>query len=237
MRYIERFAKKVHFKRVVLFTLFFAVASVAVAQTTFTAQAPRVVEVGETFRLVFTSNGEPSSFNPPSITGLDVLAGPTSSTMSSTKIINGKRTESFQVSYTYILQANKEGKYKIPSASVVIDGKNYSSSVVNIEVVKTDSDKSKESNEKGSATVTNQDIFMKISISKGRVVTGEHFIATIKLYTRVPVAGFEDVRFPSFNGFWSQEIETPQNIDFIRENVNGQFIPWLMLPGLLFILS
>lgn len=222
MKYIERFAKKVHFKRVILFTLFFAVASGAVAQTTFTAQAPRVVEVGETFRLIFTSNGEPSSFTPPSITDLDVLAGPTSSTMSSTKIINGKRTESFQVSYTYILQAHKEGKYTIPSASVVIDGKSYASSPVSIEVVKTNNKKSEESSEKSSTTITNQDIFMKISVSKGRVVTGEHLIATIKLYTRVPVAGFEDVRFPSFNGFWSQEIETPQNIDFIRENVNGQ---------------
>lgn len=222
MKYIERFVKTVQLKRVILFTLFFSVVSIAVAQTTFTAEAPRVVEVGETFRLVFSSNGEPSSFNPPSITGLDVLAGPTSSTMSSTQIINGKRTESFQVSYTYILQAQKEGKYTIPSASVVIDGKKYASSPVSIEVVKTNNQKSQESNKKSSTTITNKDIFMKISISKGRVVTGEHFIATIKLYTRVPVAGFEDVRFPTFNGFWSQEIETPQNIDFIRENVDGQ---------------
>lgn len=222
MRYIEKFVETLHLKRAVLFALFFAMASVAIAQTSFSAQAPRVVEVGESFRLVFTANGEPSSFNPPSILEFDVLAGPTSSTMSSTQIINGKRTESFQVSYTYILQAKGEGKFTVPAASIIVDGKSYSSSALTIEVVKTNTSKAGDSNANESTTITNQDIFIKISISKGRVVTGEHFIATIKLYTKIPVAGFEDVRFPSFNGFWSQEIETAQNIDFVRENLDGQ---------------
>lgn len=222
MKSTESLVKIIYLKGVFLFTLFFAVISVATAQISFTAEVPRVVEVGESFRLVFTTNGKPSSFNPPSITGLNVLAGPTSSTMSSTQIVNGKRTESFQVSYTYILQSQSEGKYTIPAASVIVDGKSYSSSAVTIEVVKTDSSKPTDTKGKESATLSNEDIFVKISISKGRVVTGEHFIATIKLYTRVPVAGFEDVKFPSFNGFWSQEIETTQNIDFVRENVDGK---------------
>ncbi|MFA6770917.1 MAG: BatD family protein, partial [Bacteroidales bacterium] len=194
MKSTESLVKIIYLKGVFLFTLFFAVISVATAQISFTAEVPRVVEVGESFRLVFTTNGKPSSFNPPSITGLNVLAGPTSSTMSSTQIVNGKRTESFQVSYTYILQSQSEGKYTIPAASVIVDGKSYSSSAVTIEVVKTDSSKPTDTKGKESATLSNEDIFVKISISKGRVVTGEHFIATIKLYTRVPVAGFEDVK-------------------------------------------
>lgn len=222
MRDIDSFVKTIYIRGAFLFTLFFAVVSFATAQTSFIAEAPRVVEVGETFRLVFTTNASPTSFNPPSITGVDVLAGPTSSTMNSTQIINGKKTESFQVSYTYILQAKSEGKYTIPAASVVVDGKSYSSSAITIEAVKTNSSRAAESDTKESATITNEDIFMKISISKSRVVIGEHFIATIKLYTRVPVAGFEDVRFPTFNGFWSQEIESAQNIDFVRENVDGK---------------
>lgn len=222
MRDIDSFVKTIYIRGAFLFTLFFAVVSFATAQTSFIAEAPRVVEVGETFRLVFTTNASPTSFNPPSITGLDVLVGPTSSTMNSTQIINGKRTESFQVSYTYILQAKSEGKYTIPAASVVVDGKSYSSSAITIEAVKTNSARAAESDTKESATITNEDVFMKISISKSRVVIGEHFIATIKLYTRVPIAGFEDVRFPTFNGFWSQEIESAQNIDFVRENVDGK---------------
>ena len=50
---------------------------------------------------------------------------------------------------------------------------------------------------------------------------GEPIEATLKLYQRVNIAGFEDARFPAFNGFWSQEVEAPTNIEFQRENVNG----------------
>jgi len=191
------------------------------AQATLSVDAPRVVEVGETFRLVFTANAQPSSFNPPSISGFDVLAGPSSSTMSSTQIVNGRRTESFQVSYTFILQARSEGKHTIPAASVIIDGKEIYSQPFSIEIVKATGTSSGEAKRDNSTTVSNNDIFIKLSVSKGRVMKGEPFIATIKLYTKVPVAGFEEVKFPTFNGFWSQEIETPQNIEFVRENIDG----------------
>jgi tetratricopeptide (TPR) repeat protein len=54
------------------------------------------------------------------------------------------------------------------------------------------------------------------------VVVGEPIIATLKLYQRVNIAGFENVSFPTFNGFWSQEIEAPTNIEFAREVYDGQ---------------
>ncbi len=194
------------------------------AQATFTVDAPRVVELDESFRLVFIANSEPSSFNPPAFSGFDVLAGPSASTMSSTQIINGKRTESFQVSYTYILQAKSVGKFTISSASAVIGGKGYTSNPVTIEVVKGDGSASSNTDQSAQTTgsVSSEDIFMRMSISKGRVVKGESLVATLKIYTKVPIAGFENVKFPTFNGFWSQEIETPSNIEFLRESVNGK---------------
>ena len=52
---------------------------------------------------------------------------------------------------------------------------------------------------------------------------GEPVIVTLKLYVQSSaISGFEDVRFPTFDGFWSQEIDAPQNIQFVRENYNGQ---------------
>jgi hypothetical protein len=190
------------------------------AQVSLTVDAPRVVETGETFKLVYMVNAPPDSFTPPAITNFEILAGPTSSTMSSTQIVNGRRTESFQVSYTYILTSAKEGQFTIPAASVTVEGKNHTSAPITIEVVKGD-ETSSQKNPEG-VSISNEDIFLKLSVSKSRVVTGEHLIATIKLYTRVPVSGFEDIKFPSFNGFWSQEIDSPQNIEFVRESVNGK---------------
>ena len=66
------------------------------------------------------------------------------------------------------------------------------------------------------------DIFLRLYLNKTKVVKGEPIIATLKIYTRSGIAGFEDVKFPVFNGFWSQELETPQNINFSRERVDNQ---------------
>ncbi|HRT84421.1 MAG TPA: BatD family protein [Bacteroidales bacterium] len=201
--------------------------SIAVwAQAAFTVDVPKVVGLDENFRLVFTATGEPSNFNPPEFKDFDVLAGPSTSTMTSTQIINGKRTDSYQVSYTFILQPKSTGTFSIPSASVTIGGRVYHTNPVSIEVVKGEG--SSASAPLGNATsssgtsISSDDIFMKMSVSKGKVVKGETLVATLKLYTKVPLAGFENVKFPSFNGFWSQEIDTPSNIEFTRESVNGK---------------
>ncbi len=215
---------RIYFRRVTLLLGLLIITLSAAAQSAFNVDAPRVVELDESFRVVFTSNAEPSNFNPPPFSGFEVLAGPTASTMSSTQIINGKRTESFQVSYTYILQPKSIGKFTIGAASVVIGGKNYTSNPFSIEVVKGEAGNSVNSDEAAAQTgaVSGQDIFMRMSISKSRVVKGEHLVATLKIYTKVPIAGFENVRFPTFNGFWSQEVDTPSNIEFVRETVNGK---------------
>ena len=64
---------------------------------------------------------------------------------------------------------------------------------------------------------------LRMSVSKTRAVVGEPVIVTLKLYVQSSaISGFEDVRFPTFDGFWSQEIDAPQNIQFVRENYNGQ---------------
>ena len=216
------------FKKLIVAIALLFTGFAAAAQVSFSVDAPRVVGLDESFRIVFISNAEPSSFDPPSMQGFDILAGPTSSRMSSTQIINGKKSESFEVSYTYVVQPKSIGKFSVSSATAVINGKRYSTQPLTIEVVKGDASNNASSGSNrasGSQTaaevVSGNDIFMRMSVSKGHVVKGEPLIATLKLYTKVPISGFENVKFPSFNGFWSQEIETPQNIEFVRENVGG----------------
>lgn len=209
----------------------------AFAQNTFVVQGPGVVEQNEFFNVVFTANDEITDFEMPTVTGAEILAGPTPSRMSSTTIINGKRTSHNEFSYTYVLRATQPGKVIVSAASAVVGSKRYSTSPLEIEVLQsgTSSQQSSQSSRSGdnshpnaaaerngSGTVTADDLFLDLSFSKTKVVKGEPIIATLKLYTRVPVAGFEDVRFPVFNGFWSNEIETPQNISFNRERYGNK---------------
>lgn len=221
--------------RKVFVALLLMVGGTAFAQNTFTVDAPRVVGQDEIFRVVFTADGEIKDFVNPTVTGAEILAGPSPSRMQSTQIINGKRTESLEISYTFIMRPTGEGTAKISPASATIGNKVYTTRELSIEVVKGDSSGGGTQTQQGEPSgneragqrpsqgeVSSSDVFLKLSFSKTRVVKGEPIIATLKLYTRVPIAGFEDIRFPVFNGFWSQEIETPQNINFVRENVDGQ---------------
>ena len=207
----------------------------AFAQNTFTVDAPRVVGQDEIFRVVFTANGEIENFTNPQVTGAEILAGPSPSRMQSTQIINGQRTERLEISYTFIMRPTGEGVAKIGAATATVGGKNYTTKELSIEVVKGEAQQSGQQQQQGVAggnaqssqrsstgEVSSKDVFLKLSFSKTKVVKGEPIIATLKLYTRVPIAGFEDIKFPVFNGFWSQEIETPQNINFVRENVDNQ---------------
>ena len=225
MRYLKK----------VFLAMLLMVGYTAFAQNTFTVDAPRVVGQDEIFRVVFTANGEIENFTNPQVTGAEILAGPSPSRMQSTQIINGQRTERLEISYTFILRPTGEGVAKIGAATATVGGKNYTTKELSIEVVKGEAQQSGQQQQQGVAggnaqssqrsstgEVSSKDVFLKLSFSKTKVVKGEPIIATLKLYTRVPIAGFEDIKFPVFNGFWSQEIETPQNINFVRENVDNQ---------------
>lgn len=66
------------------------------------------------------------------------------------------------------------------------------------------------------------DIILNLSLDRTNVVVGQPIYATLKIYQRTNLSGFENANFPSFSGFWSQEVEAPTNIEFTRENYNGK---------------
>ena len=61
-----------------------------------------------------------------------------------------------------------------------------------------------------------------MSVNKKNVVKGEPVILSIKLLAKTNISGVEDIKFPTFDGFWSQEIESPTNLSFVRETYKGQ---------------
>jgi len=197
----------------------------------FEAFAPGLVAVGEQFRLTYSLNKRPSSFTPPEITNFEVLAGPSTSQSTSVEFINGKVSQTENISYTYILEATKEGKFTIDPASVVVSNNELKSNSVIIEVVKQSNSSQQQTQgqsggerqvQESRNDLPSSDLFVTLDLNRSSAYIGEPIVATLKLYTRVNIAGFEDFKFPAFNGFWSQEIETPTNINFQRENVNGK---------------
>ncbi|MCD4769632.1 MAG: BatD family protein [Bacteroidales bacterium] len=59
-------------------------------------------------------------------------------------------------------------------------------------------------------------------VNRKKVFLGEHIVATLKIYSRVNLSGIQEVRFPDFNSFLKEDLETPQLRTLERENVGGQ---------------
>lgn len=211
---------------IVLFTL---VTNIVTAQDVeFTASGPRVVEVGEQFRLSYAVNAKGSNYEEPDMENFRVLTGPNVSTSSSVQIINGNMTRSVSYTYNYVLMATQEGKFTIQPAKIKVKGKVYQSNTITIEVVggnqpaASAQQNSRQNTNVDKANIGNDKLFVAVNVNKKTLYQGESLVAEIKVYTKVDLAGFEDIKFPQFTGFWSQDIESPQQISLQRENVNGQ---------------
>jgi len=76
-----------------------------------------------------------SAFNAPSFQGFRVLAGPIQSSQSSYTEVNGRMQQQSSIRLSYVLQPEKKGALTIDGATVTVDGQNYSSNPVTIQVV------------------------------------------------------------------------------------------------------
>ncbi len=223
-------------KRIYIFFLLFAVlltgAGKVSAQVTFKASAPATVVEGEQFRLSYIlTNKEGRDFRLADIPDFEILFGPTPSTSFSQQTVNGKTTSESSVAYTYILRAKKTGKFTIPPAFIKVDGSNYESNSLQIEVLPPDESSSQRSSagggrseerSSGTATVSANDAFIRAIVSKNDPYEQEGFTVTFRLYTTLNVVNFGKIQFPEFEGFMVEEIDLPSNQQLQLERYNGR---------------
>ncbi|MCF8361520.1 MAG: BatD family protein [Prolixibacteraceae bacterium] len=207
--------------------LFTTLASVA-QDTKFKMSAPSIVSVGEQFSLTLTLNAKGKDAKLPELGNFEILMGPSVSSSTSIQIINGKTSRTTNYSYTYILRANKEGTYTISPATIRADGDILQSNTVTIKAIqgKQQSQPPGQSNQQSqqdtnAQTGSRENLFIQFETNKRNVYKGESLLTTFKLYSRVGLS-LVDQTLPSFEGFWTQDIELP-NADQTRtrEAVDG----------------
>lgn len=215
------------------------------AQVKFYASAPKSVPLNSNFQLSYTvENGSATSIKPPALTDFQVLGGPNTST--SMQWVNGNVTQS--ATYSYILRPKKEGTFKIGKGSVTVSGANLESNELTVQVTApvaqqqaqrrqrnpfdpfddpffNGGEEEEEQPQQAGGDVEKQlkeDVFMKLVVNKGSVYKGEMLTASYKLYFRQNLSGFNVVKAPAFDGFWSQEVELSPNRKPQVENINGK---------------
>ena len=200
---------------------------------TLTVSSKRQVMVGERFQVAFESNAEGKNFTAPSFEGFNVLGGPFTSTSSSVQIVNGSITHTTKNTYTYALQAYKEGTFRIGAATLTVKGNKVSSEPFEIKVIPDDGSHAAPSGNGGGSQgqtqsttdpqVSGKDLFLKVIPSKKSAYVGEQVILTYKLYTKVPVSSLSISKSPSFAGFWTKDItdNTGGTLRQSSEYING----------------
>ena len=221
-------------KRILLTTVIFLlfVGNALADEVTFVAQAPKSVVVNQQFKLTFKVNKasvkEPTI---PEISDFQVLTGPHRSTQRSYQLINGKMESSESVTFTYILLADKEGEFRIPAASIMVDKKKINSNPLRIKVLPADQNSSSgqngsvgnggvRSNSSGT-DIANDELFIRASLSMGKVYEQEAVLLTYKLYSTVNLTNLNNPT-PDLKDFHIQEVQLPREKNFELEHYEGR---------------
>lgn len=199
------------------------------AQVRFTGQSKQVVKVGERFRVVYEVNQEASNFRSPNFGSLQVLSGPSTSTNSSVQYVNGKMTQNYSMSYTYLVQAVKVGEVTIGEATVTVDRANLKSNSIKIQVVSgTNAQQGNNNQKQGNNTsddgiLQSDDVYIKAIVSNKSPFIGQQVILTFKIYTKVPISNLMVKKLSSFQGFWSKSLmDEKQQYQQKTEVINGE---------------
>ena len=195
----------------------------------FTASAPSVVRVGEQFQYTIEGS-ERGDIKLPAMEKLQLLGGPYSSYSSHSQWVNGKMTQKTLVSYTYVFRALTEGSFTIPSATVKVGRKEYSSNEVELVIGSVSAASAQgapgsgnQAAEKGGADVASSEkdpVFLRVNPSKKEVYVGEQLVSGLKVYTRVntrPSSGARDI---PYEGFYKRNLDPDANAQ--QEVIGGE---------------
>ena len=206
-------------------------------------ETPRVVRVGVPFQLIVKVNADASNPRLPEMTAFTVLANRGRSSSSSISIVNGNVTRSTEIAFTYVLQANQEGTHEIGAAEVTVDRNTYRSAPVSVQVVDANTSTTQPQQGSGGGSGTGsgsgtgtgtgtqpnnpqqqtdaREIYVETLTDRRQVYQGEYINASVKIFSRIPITSISNIDFPTFDGFFKQEIETPQIRSLNEEMVNG----------------
>ena len=198
-----------------------------------TVECPRIVRVGEPFQMAVQVNADASNLKLPEMNAFTVLANRGRSSSSQVSIVNGKVNRSMQITFNYVVQANQEGTQEIGAVEVTVDRKTYQSAPVTVQVVAGSASTQQQQGsgagsggasaqpDNASVQTNNREVFVEVLTDRRQVYQGEFINATVKLFSTLPVSQIGSIEFPTFDGFFIQEIETPQLRQLEQETVNG----------------
>ncbi len=182
------------------------------------------VVIGESFQVqyVFPANSKITNFKAPPFRSFRFVSGPDQYTGSFTN-----------ANVFFTLEASMPGKFRIPGATVTIDGKPERSNDAFVEVVsQQQANKSAEKNSAGNSDYIlrpgedpyekiRQNLFLKVMVDRKSCFAGQPILATFKLYSRLQSRS-DIVKNPGFYGFTVHDMVNLADKEIMTEEINGK---------------
>ena len=207
---------KTLFKHIGLYALLLN-SSLIIAQVNFEATVSKnKLGLNERLRIDFVMNENGDNFTPPNFENFQIIGGPNQSIK--TSYVNGE--QNFSKTFSYFLKPLKKGKLIIYQATVTIDGQEYKSLPVEVNV--TNSVKGANSNS-DNEYFDDDNIELIASVSKSSPYINEPITIVYKLYYKSPinVSNASESEAPKYKDFFTQNIKIPQ-LKVDRETYKGQ---------------
>ena len=207
---------KTLFKHIGLYALLLN-SSLIIAQVNFEATLSKnKLGLNERLRIDFVMNKNGDNFTPPNFENFQIIGGPNQSIK--TSYLNDE--QSFSKTFSYFLKPLKKGKLIIYQATVTIDGQEYKSLPVEVNV--TNSVKGANSNS-DNEYFDDDNIELIASVSKSSPYINEPITIVYKLYYKSPinVSNANESEAPKYKDFFTQNIKIPQ-LKVDRETYKGQ---------------
>ena len=192
-------------------------SSLIIAQVNFEATlSKKKLGLNERLRIDFVMNKNGDNFTPPNFENFQIIGGPNQSIK--TSYLNGE--QSFSKTFSFFLKPLKKGKLVIYQATVTIDGQEYKSLPVEVNV--TNSVKGANSNS-DDEYFDDDNIELIASVSKNSPYINEPITIVYKLYYKSPinVSNANESEAPKYKDFFTQNIKIPQ-LKVDRETYKGQ---------------
>ena len=200
--------------------MFFLTATTLQAQDVrVTVEIPRVVRVGEPFQMAVKVNADATNVRLPEMSAFTILQNRGRSQSSQSSFSGGRWTHSMEVAFNFIVQANAEGTHEIVPVEVTVGGNTYRSAPTTVQVVAGTAAVQPQTSQQ--VQTDNRELFVEVITDRRQVFQGEYINATVKLFSRLNVRSINNIEFPTFEGFFIQEIQTPPLRALEQEIING----------------
>lgn len=156
-------------------------------------------------------------------TGWQVIDGPVIGRSYQIMVINGRRTESQTLTWTYTLRCDRQGKQQIPAIPVTVDKQQCLTNPIQVTITsqKSETERS-DANARQNGQPTLDDLaFITTSVDRKQVFQGEQIMLTLSIYVLdsmgVDIEIPRNLPLPNLSDF----LQGPQNRTVDRANMRG----------------